>query len=99
MENIRILAGNDLRSGRVVYLREDGEWSTDHSQAHGLLTQIDCDHAEDIGRSSVAQNQVVDPYLVRIAVGTAAQPSHIRERIRSTGPTCRTASGGVGASL
>ncbi|OED36317.1 hypothetical protein AB833_27205 [Chromatiales bacterium (ex Bugula neritina AB1)] len=88
MDSIQILAGNDLRSGRVVYLQQDGQWGNQYSKARSLVTRADRETAEKLGQTAIAGNRVVDPYFVEIARGSQGAPAHLRERIRCDGPTC-----------
>lgn len=87
MTEFQVMAGNDLRTGRVVYLAGDGQWSGDFLQALHLNDEAAVLTAEQRSGMAVEENQVVGPYLVKVASGNTA-PSHIRERIRYSGPTC-----------
>ncbi len=87
MTEFQVMAGNDLRTGRVVYLTADGQWSADFQQAQQLSDDAAVVAAEHRSGVAVEQNLVVDPYLVKVAAKNTA-PSHIRERIRRSGPTC-----------
>lgn len=87
MSEFQVMASNDLRTGRVVYLTADGQWSADFQLAKRLTDESAVGFAEQQSGNAVDGNWVVDPYLVKVIAGTAS-PSHIRERIRRTGPTC-----------
>lgn len=86
MSDFQIMASNDLRSGRVVYLTADGDWTDRFLLASRLTNDDEVAAAEERASQAVASDDVVDPYLVNVVDGD--RPAHIRERIRHTGPTC-----------
>ncbi len=86
MSNFQVMAGNDLRSGRVVYLTADGNWTARFLLASQLTNDEAVAAAEEHASQAVASDHVVDPYLVNVV--DDGKPAHIRERIRRTGPTC-----------
>ena len=96
METVQIFAGNDLRSGRVVYLQPDGQWSCDYHSATRLISAADLETAENSGRTAVSDNRLVDPYPVEVVAKGDALPVHQRERIRYSGPTCFSSLSGRG---
>ena len=87
MSELQVMAANDLRTGRVVYLADSGLWSDDFQQARCLSDDATIKSAELQANVAMHENQVIDPYLVELAAGSAS-PEHIRERIRQSGPTC-----------
>lgn len=87
MTGFQVMASNDLRTGRVVYLASDGQWSADFQRALRLSDETAVLSAQQQSGAAVEQNQVIDPYLVKVTADESV-PSHIRERIRRSGPTC-----------
>ena len=78
-----ILTGNDLLGGHVVYFDGAG-WSLRPSEAH---VAVDAAGAEAFDAAIAASaNQVVDPYMVTVALGPGGEPvpAHVRERIRAS---------------
>jgi len=78
-----LLIANDLHTGQTVFRTARESWSADVADAlvfndlpvaHALLTAAEID-----------STKVVDPYLV--AVDEAGRAKHIREAIRTLGPT------------
>ena len=81
---MKILTGNDLKSGAVIWWTGEG-WSLHVDDA------VDAsDHAEEILAREEAARRVNSSYAID-AVGTAEgiRPTHIKERIRALGPTVR----------
>jgi len=81
---VKILTGNDLMTGDVIWWTGDG-WSRHIEHA------ADVDgHGEAIAAAEEAARRVNGPYVIQ-AEPTAAgpRPSHIKERIRAVGPTVR----------
>jgi len=79
-----ILTGNDLLGGHVVYFDGAG-WSERPSAA---AVAVDVAGAEAFEAAILASaNQIVDPYLVTVALGPGGEPvpAHVRERIRASG--------------
>lgn len=87
MSDFQVMASNDLRTGRVVYMSVDGQWCSDFQLAQELEDDNAIESAEKFAQSAVEHNQVIDPYLVKVIADTT-RPSHIREQIRHSGPTC-----------
>lgn len=90
MSEFQIMAGNELLSGSVVYLGPDGRWTREYESAFALISDNDYQKAEQQGRQAVLNNELIDPYLVKVAGDAISLPVHIRERIRYTGPTCKS---------
>ncbi|MDE2404483.1 MAG: DUF2849 domain-containing protein [Sphingomonadales bacterium] len=81
---MKILTGNDLRSGAVVWWDGSG-WSLHVAQA------ADVGHDGDvIAAREVAARAVVSPYVIDgEKVDGEVRPAHIKDRIRALGPTVR----------
>jgi hypothetical protein len=85
-----ILIANDLADGEVVF-RTAGGWSTDHRQALIAGNAEAADALEAEGAAEMANNKVVDAYLVDVVLGeNGPLPRHYRERLRTLGPSVRT---------
>ena len=81
---MKILTGNDLRSGDVVWWT-GYDWSRHVSEA----TDVG-DNAPDIMAREVAKRVVNDCYLVDAEnTENGVVPVHIKEKVRATGPTVR----------
>jgi hypothetical protein len=85
-----ILLANHLLDGDVVFHTGAG-WTLDPAQAliaHDDATVVLLDSA---GRAALARNEVVDAYLVDVAVDEdgRAVPRHFRERFKTLGPSIR----------
>lgn len=85
-----ILLANDLLDGDVVFRTATG-WSRDPAEA---LVAVDVDTAETLdaeAKVAMARNEVVDAYLVDVAVDALGVPvpKHFRERFKILGPSIR----------
>jgi hypothetical protein len=81
---MKILTGNDLRSGAVTWWNGTG-WSLHVNDAVDVG-----DQAEEIMAREVAARRVNVPYAIA-ATRTidGVRPAHIKDRIRALGPTVR----------
>lgn len=81
---MKILTGNDLKSGAVIWWDGAG-WSRHVGEAADVG-----DHAELILAAEEAARRVNGGYAIE-AVETAEgiRPAHIKDRIRALGPTVR----------
>ena len=91
MNEYQVMASNDLRSGRVIYLTANG-WSPDFHAATPIEGDVALETAQKRAENAMSDNEVVDAYLVKV-LGDSSQPMHIRERIRHSGPTCLPSAG------
>ena len=73
------LSGNDLATGRVVYLTAAGGWSPALAKAarFNILAEAEA------GLARTDPDRIVDPHLVALA---ANGPASARERVRAMGP-------------
>ncbi|MDQ8757203.1 DUF2849 domain-containing protein [Sphingosinicella sp. LHD-64] len=81
-----VLTGNDLLSGAVVWFDGDG-WTAD---PRGAEVAVDDGGAARLDAVlAVSQQDIVEPYLITVALDAAGAPvpSHYREKIRVIGPT------------
>jgi hypothetical protein len=81
-----VLTGNDLLSGEVVWYDGDG-WAARLEESYVAVD--DAGAAQLEARLAASGREVVEPYLITVAVGPAgeARPNHYREKIRVIGPT------------
>ncbi|MCB1519389.1 MAG: DUF2849 domain-containing protein [Hyphomicrobiaceae bacterium] len=84
MTHPSIITANLLRSGEVVYLGNDGRWTTELSDARIADTPAARSEIEAVAAEAAAANEIVSAYLmdVRIEAGTPA-PASMRETIRA----------------
>lgn len=81
---MNILTGNDLKTGDVVWWTGKG-WSRDVNDAVDTGDQTD-----EIAAREEAERHVNVPYAVEAdIVDGKVRPAHIKERIRTLGPTVR----------
>ncbi len=82
---MRILTGNDLVTGDVV-------WWTGSDWSRHVEDAADVGEAgERIGREEEAARRVNVPYVIDAeATPEGPRPAHIKDRIRALGPTVRT---------
>ncbi|SDY27943.1 DUF2849 domain-containing protein [Citreimonas salinaria] len=82
----KVVTGNALLEGDVIYLTEDDTWTRDLSQAEVLTDEA---HAqvrllEAQGRPS----EIVGAYLADVRLDDdGPEPAHFREAFRRTGPS------------
>lgn len=83
---MKILTGNDLKTGDVIWWAGDTNWS------RHLADSVDAgDEAEAILKREEAARRVNVPYVVDgQQTDQGPMPLHIKERIRAYGPTVRT---------
>ncbi len=82
----QVVTANALRSGRVVWLTETGEWSTDLRRA-AVLTDPD-QAAQTLARAVARSSEVVGCYLADMRAGPLGpEPVHFRETFRRDGPS------------
>ncbi len=85
----QIFTGQLLREGLVVYFTADENWSTDLQQAVVATSDDELTELEMKIESISHKNDVIDVYpfvVVRDEKGKLV-PQHIRERIRTEGPS------------
>ena len=78
---IKLLTGNDLLTGDVVWWNGSG-WSLH------LRDAVPVDDTEILART-IAEERVNDPALVDAEPGPPPRPRTARERIRGVGPSVR----------
>ena len=81
---MKILTGNDLKSGAVTWWDGQG-WSLH------VEDSVDVgEHGDEIAAREIAARRVVAPYVIDGEQSPeGVRPAHIKERIRALGPTVR----------
>lgn len=81
---MKILTGNDLKSGAVTWWDGQG-WSLH------VEDSVDVgEHGDEIAARENAARRVVAPYVIDgEQAPEGVRPAHIKERIRALGPTVR----------
>jgi hypothetical protein len=81
---VKILTGNDLPSGDVVWWDGRG-WSRHVEDAVDVA-----ETGEAIARAEEGARRVNVPYVIdAVATSQGPRPAHIKDRIRALGPTVR----------
>ena len=81
---MKILTGNDLAGGEVLWWTGEG-WSRFVAEAADVG-----EHGEAIAAEEEAARRINTPYVLEAVPGPDGPvPSHIKDRIRSRGPTVR----------
>jgi len=86
----KVLTANDLKSGQVVFLAEDGTWTPIAKEARVVLDADGEAQLAEIAARSEAENLVTLVEVIPADVfDGAVWPSRNREQIRASGPTVR----------
>lgn len=81
---MKILTGNDLKSGDVIWWAGDG-WSRLVAEAVDVG-----ERGDDLARTEEAALRVVGAYVIDgTLTDEGPRPAHIKDRIRALGPTIR----------
>ncbi len=84
----RIVTGNRLGDGAVVFLAPNGCWTEDIRQAHVVSTDGEARALEELGGAAEKAQMVVGPYLIEVVSETdEVKPVLYKERIRAYGPS------------
>lgn len=85
----QVFTGQLLRDGDVVFLADNGEWTKNLQQAVIATDAEQVAALEVIAESGVDGNVVIDiyPFVVDRDESGKLVPSHIRERVRTEGPS------------
>ncbi|MGB1235921.1 MAG: DUF2849 domain-containing protein [Planktomarina sp.] len=82
----KVVTGNDLLEGDVVYLNVDRQWVRTLEDAY--LVEVEADTAEWLTAGESQPNDVVGVYLMDADAGADGPvPTHFRETFRKTGPS------------
>jgi hypothetical protein len=81
---VKIVTGNDLASGDVV-------WWTGSGWSRHVVDAVDvAEHGEAIAAQEEAARRVNTPYVIDATpTPEGPRPAHIKDRIRAVGPTVR----------
>lgn len=86
----KILTANDLKSGQVVFLAEDGSWTPIAKEARVALDDAAAKELAQQGARAEAENLVTLVEVIPAEFGDDGPwPSRNREQIRAKGPTVR----------
>lgn len=81
---MKILTGNDLKTGIVIWWAGNG-WSAHVGEAVDVG-----ERGEAIAAEEEAARRVTAPYVIEaVQTPEGLRPAHIKDRIRSLGPTVR----------
>ncbi|MDB5597119.1 MAG: hypothetical protein JWM36_4080 [Hyphomicrobiales bacterium] len=85
-----ILLANDLLDGDTVFWT-GSRWALDHRDALVARDDAVVILLEDAARAGIANQKVVDPYLVDVTLSADGTPvpTHYREKLRTLGPSTR----------
>ncbi|WP_037262592.1 DUF2849 domain-containing protein [Roseivivax halodurans] len=82
----KVITGNALLEGDVVYLAADDSWTRELSQAELITDEADAQVRLIDAQARVGE--VTGVYLADMAEGeTGPEPTHFREDFRRTGPS------------
>ncbi|MEO0410596.1 MAG: DUF2849 domain-containing protein [Pseudomonadota bacterium] len=88
MSTGKILTGNLLLTGDVVFLTPAGEWSVRADEARFAVRQVDIAALELAEKEAVAANIVVSTEIIDAQkTAQGVWPTRNREQIRAKGPT------------
>jgi hypothetical protein len=86
--SLRIVTGNRLSDGVVVYLGHGGRWSESLDGAEAAPVGPEAEAL--LAVATAMPNQIVGPYLIEVETSEGVvRPVHIKEAIRAAGPTVR----------
>jgi hypothetical protein len=89
-ELAQVLTANRLRDGLVVFMTDGAAWSPWIEDAAIARTKDAAVDLEAKGNAAAKANVVVGPYLIDILEeGNAVRAAHIREYLRTQGPSVR----------
>lgn len=95
----KVLTANRLVDGVAVWLNASGAWTTSLQEALVARHAEAVAALEEIGKTSYADNKVVDVNVVDVQeTNGKIWPLRLRERIRAAGPTMEYAVGYAAAS-
>jgi len=88
--DIEVLTANNLVDGEVVFLTSENTWTKDIDQARKASSSEEADVLMSVGEKAEKACEVVGLYLVGVyELDGNLKADHIRERIRTLGPTVR----------
>lgn len=89
-ETGKVLTANRLGDGAVVFLANNGRWMEAIDAAVVAFEPLSAEALARRGKDAEGLNLVTDSYLIDVERQDGrVRPLHIRERIRTLGPTVR----------
>lgn len=86
----QMISGNEIWSGAVVFLKRDGGWTAEASEAALSDSPEDSESLLTLGEAATARGEVELVHRADAAAGEAGPfPTRNREIIRALGPTVR----------
>lgn len=85
----QVLTGQLLREGDVVFYTKDGSWSADLQDAKVASSLEEIAEFETVITQAGEETQVIDvyPFVIERDETGKIVPSHIREKVRTKGPS------------
>ena len=86
----KVLTANRVTDGEVVFFTEAHDWSPKIADALVAEDESTCALLDEQVKQTEAGTEVTDAYLFDVKrIDGLVRPAHIRERIRTLGPTVR----------
>ncbi|GAB4147701.1 MAG: hypothetical protein Tsb0016_18420 [Sphingomonadales bacterium] len=87
---LKALTGNDLLNGHVVFLTEDGGWSTDPADARLASDDAALAALEQAAKDAESRCEAISLDIIDMTTdGGKPWPARYREQIRALGPSVR----------
>ena len=84
----QVVTGNRLSDGVVIFLGEDGSWTTKIDLARIANGEDEASLLEDFAKAAEKARLVVNPYLIEVVEDSGTfKPVRYRERLRAYGPS------------
>jgi hypothetical protein len=84
----QVVTGNRLSDGLVIFLGEDGGWTSKIDLARVAASEDDAKLLEDLAKAAEKARLVVNPYLIEVSEDQGVlKPVRYRERLRAYGPS------------
>lgn len=81
---MKLITGNRLKDGHVVYVAVDGGLTTNFTLA---LRLEDTDAEAALAEAGSRRDVLVNPYLIEVRDGRPSGRDRLKESIRAAGPT------------
>ena len=89
----KVISANRLDDGTVAYLAANGSWVGSLTAAELFAGEAEAAAGLAEAQRAVRGNLVVEPIIVAVSESQAGpRPLSLRDRIRATGPTVKSAS-------
>ena len=84
----QVVTGNRLHDGVVIFLGEDGGWTSKIELARVAQDDREADLLNDLAQAAEKAGLVVGPYLIEVSEDAGNwMPVRYRERLRAYGPS------------